>query len=240
MGEDPKTPGRHNRLLASLEPNDLACLEPDLEFVDLPRGMVLYEAGDPIRFTYFPHDAIVSLIEVMEDGRWVEVAMFGREGLFGLLSASVSREAFGRYVVQVPGTASRISLERIQAAIQARPGLQRAVSAYSEALLAQALHAVACNAIHPVEARCCRWLLSTRDRMDRDTLPLTHELLAGMLGVQRSTVSSILRALQKSGLIAQRRGGIVVADRAGLEQAACECYGKIRGRFKKLLPSTYP
>jgi CRP-like cAMP-binding protein len=200
---------------------------------------VLYEPGDPIRYTYFPHDTIVSLVDVLEDGRLAEVAMFGREGLFGLLSAFVSREAFGRYVVQVPGTASRISLDYMQQAIQARPSLQRLVLAYNEALLAQAYHTVACNAVHPVEARCCRWLLSTHDRLDQDALPLTHEFLAEMLGVQRSTVSATLRSLQAGGLIEQRRGRIAVTDRKSLEQATCECYRKIRSRFERLLPGTY-
>jgi DNA-binding transcriptional MocR family regulator len=113
------------------------------------------------------------------------------------------------------------------------------VLAYNEALLAQAYHTVACNAVYSVEARCCRWILSTHDRLDQDALPLTHEFLAEMLGVQRSTVSTILRSLQTPGLIEQRRGGINVLDRAGLEQEACECYRKMRFRFEKLLPTTY-
>lgn len=238
------TPGwpldhRANRFLAALDQEDFALLEPYFETVILPRGTVLYEPGDPIRYTYFPHDAIVSLVDVMEDRRLAEVAMFGREGLFGLLSAFVSREAFGRYVVQIPGSASRVPLDYMQAAIQARPALQRQVLAYNEALLAQAYHTVACNAVHPVEARCCRWLLSTHDRVDEDALPLTDEFLAEMLGVQRSTVSTVLRGLQTSGLIEQQRGGISVLDRAGLKQGACECYRKIRFRFETLLPGTY-
>ncbi|MBD2750918.1 Crp/Fnr family transcriptional regulator [Microvirga sp. BT688] len=230
---------RANRFLAALDLDDFALLEPYLEAVILPRDTVLYEPGDPIRYTYFPHDAIVSLVDVMKDGRLAEVAMFGREGLFGLLSAFVSREAFGRYVVQIPGSASRVALDRMHAAIQARPALQRQVLAYNEALLAQAYHTVACNAVHPVEARCCRWLLSTHDRLDEDALPLTHEFLAEMLGVQRSTVSTVLRGLQTAGLIEQRRGGIAVIDSTGLEHAACECYRKIRSRFDKLLPGTF-
>ncbi|MBD2749109.1 Crp/Fnr family transcriptional regulator [Microvirga sp. BT688] len=230
---------RANRFLATLEANTFAILEPHLKSMILPRGTVLYEPGDPIRYTYFPHDAIVSLVDVMEDGRLAEVAMFGREGLFGLLSAFVSREAFGRYVVQVPGSVSRVPIDHMQAAIRTFPTLQRQVLAYNEALLAQAYHTVACNALHPVEARCCRWILSTHDRLDQDALPLTHEFLAEMLGVQRSTVSTVLRALQKSNLIEQFRGGIAVLDRAGLDHAACECYGKIRYRFERLLPGTY-
>ena len=224
---------RSNRFLAALEPGDFALLEPHLEPVILARGTVLYEVGDLIRFTYFPHDAIVSLVDV------AEVAIFGREGLFGLLSAFDSREAFGRYVVQVPGSASRLPLDHMHTAIRARSTLQQLVLAYNEALLAQAYHTVACKALHTVEARCCRWLLSTHDRLDQDALPLTHEFLAEMLGVQRSTVSSTLRSLQATGVIEQRRGGIDVIDRAGLEQAACECYCKIRFRFDRLLPGTY-
>ncbi|MEZ0170945.1 Crp/Fnr family transcriptional regulator [Microvirga sp. TS319] len=231
---------RANRLLAALEPADFAMLEPHLEIVALPKGAVLYEAGEPIQHTYFPHDAIVSLVEGMEDGRVAEVALFGREGMFGLLSAFISGEALGRYVVLVSGAASRIPVERMHRLLVLRSRLRRMVAAFNEAVLAQVFQAVACNALHPVEARCCRWLLNTRDRMDHDTLPLTHERLAEMLGVQRSTVSTVLRALQTSGLIAQRRGGIVVTNRAGLEQGTCECYRKVRLRVEKVLPGPHP
>ncbi|QRM27358.1 Crp/Fnr family transcriptional regulator [Microvirga sp. VF16] len=225
-----------NWLLAALEPEDLAHLEPDLEVVILPKGTILYEAGDTIRYTYFPHDAIVGLINVMEDGQFVEVASFGREGLFGLISAIVSREAFGRYKVQVPGTASRIALDRMQQAMRTRATLRRLVLSYSEALLAQTFQTASCNAIHTAEARCCSWILNTRDRVDEDVLPLTHADLAEFLGVQRSTISIALGTLQTRGLITQQRGGIIIADRAGLEELACECYGKIRQIFARLLP----
>lgn len=230
---------RANRFLAALEPEDFAYLEPHLEIIDLPKGAVLYEAGETIRYTYFPHDAIVSLVEVMEDGRVAEVALFGREGLVGLLSAFISGEALGRYVVLVSGTASRIPVEQMRRVLVSRSRLRRLVAAFNEALLAQAFHTVACNTLHSVEARCCRWLLNTHDRMDQDTLPLTHETLAEMVGAQRSTVSTVLRTFQTTGLIEQRRGGIVVTDRTGLEQATCECYHKIRLRVEKVLPGTY-
>jgi CRP-like cAMP-binding protein len=230
---------RANRLLAALEPADFAVLEPHLEIVDLRKRTVLYEVGEPIRHTYFLHDAIVSLVEDMEDGRVAEVALFGREGVFGLLSTFISGEALGRYVVLVSGTASRIPTERMHWVLVLRSRLRRMVAAFNEALLAQVFQAVACNALHPVEARCCRWLLNTHDRMDQDILPLAHEMLAEMLGVQRSTVSTVLRALQTDGLIEQRRGGIVVVNRAGLEQATCECYRKVRLRVERVLPGTY-
>lgn len=222
--------------MASLEPEDLAHLEPHLEIVMLPKGAVLYETGDPIRYTYFPHNAIVGLSNAMEEGQFVEVASFGREGMFGLLSAIVSREAFGRYKVQVPGAASRIAIDRMHEAISVRPKLRRLILHYTEALLAQTFQTVSCNAIHTVEARCCNWILSTRDRIDGDVLPLTHADWAELLGVQRSTVSTVLRTFQTAGLITQQRGGIIVEDRAGLEEIACECYGKIRQSFARLLP----
>jgi CRP-like cAMP-binding protein len=175
----------------------------------------------------------------MEDGDTVEIAVFGREALFGLVTAVVSRQAFGRYIVQLAGTASRIPAERMQEVIAARPNIRQLLIRFAEALLAQTFQTVACNAIHGVEARCCRWILSMHDRMNQDTLPLTHELLAEMLGVQRSTVSLVTHALQTEGLIRQQRGAITVTDRAGLEAVACECYGKIRHTFERLLPGTY-
>jgi CRP-like cAMP-binding protein len=230
---------RSNRLLAALEQEDFSLLEPHLESVTLSLGQVLYEPGDTIRHIYFPHDAVVSLVNVMEDGSSVEVAVFGREGVMGLLSALATREAFGRYVVQMPGTASRASYERLNEVRNARPRFRQLIAFYGEALLAQTFQTVSCNAVHVVEARCCRWILSMHDRTDQDTLPLTHEFLAAMLGVQRSTVSVVTRTLQTAGLIRQSRGGITVTNRVGLEDAACECYGKIRRHYQRLLPGTY-
>jgi CRP-like cAMP-binding protein len=231
---------RTNRILAALEPEDFEVLAPHLESVTLLRGQVLYEPGDTILHAYFPQDAVVSLVNVMEDGSSVEVGVFGREGVLGLLSALVTREAFGRYIVQISGTASRIPFERLNQLRNAQPKLRQLIMNYGEVLLAQTFQTVSCNAVHAVEARCCRWILSMHDRADQNTLPLTHEFLAEMLGVQRSTVSVVTRTLQTAGLIQQSRGGITVANRAGLERAACECYGKIRRIYQRLLPGTYP
>ena len=230
---------RANRLLAALEAGDLARLEPHLEAVQLAAGTVLYESGQTIRHAYFPHSCVVSLLAVLEDGGSAEVALFGREGVLGYASSLVSREAFGRYVVQVPGSASRVPLARLHEAAEASPRLRDLLQRYTEALLAQTFQSVACNAIHAVEARCCRWTLSTQDRVGQRDLPLTHEFLAEMLGVQRPTVSLVVRALQTAGLSRQGRGVISVSDRAGLEESACECYGAIRRNFERLLPHTY-
>jgi CRP-like cAMP-binding protein len=240
MAESPKAVDhRANRLLAALGPEDFAQLEPHLEIVVLQRGQVLYETGEPLRYAYFPHDTVVSLVAAMEDGGCAEMAVFGREGLLGLVSAMVSRRSFGRYIVQVTGTASRIDIDRIHEAISKRPNIRRLLLHYTEALMTQVLQTVACNAVHSAKARFCRWILSAHDRLDQDALPLTHELLSERLGVQRSTLSIITRTLQTAGLIKQGRGVIMVTDRAGLEKAACECYGTIRRTFERLLPKTY-
>ncbi|MGF9762823.1 Crp/Fnr family transcriptional regulator [Microvirga sp. 0TCS3.31] len=227
---------RRNRLLAALEPEDLSWLEPHLEIVELPRGKVLFETGEPVRHTYFPHDGIVSLVTVLRSGGSVEMAVFGREGALGFVSALVTRQSFGRYITQIPGTASRIALERLNEGVAERPRLRQAMFRFTEAFLTQTLQTVACNAVHSVEARCCRSILTTRDRMDRDEIPLTHEALAEMLGVQRSTVSSVTSALQKAGLIVQGRGTIRITDRQGLEATVCECYRTICDSFERLLP----
>jgi CRP-like cAMP-binding protein len=132
-----KVDHRTNRLLATLDPEDFTPLKPDLEIVELSRGQVLYEPGDVIRHVYFPHEAIISLVNVMEDGDTTEIAVFGREGVVGVLSALVTREAFGRYIVQMSGTASRVTFERLNEVRNARPAVQQLILRYGEAFIAQ-------------------------------------------------------------------------------------------------------
>lgn len=225
-----------NYLLATLTPDDHEWLEPHLEQVELPRGAVLAQEAEIMRHVYFPVTAIVSLVCEMRDGRVSEMATFGREAIVGLPFSGVLLDTFGRFVVQVPGTMLRMDFKKIQEAIASRPGIQDMISRYTEILMVMTLQSVACNAAHSVEARCSRWIISTSDRTGRSDIPLTHEYLAEMLGVQRSTVSEVTRALQQRGLINQGRGSITILDRPGLEQAACECYGKLRERYLHLLP----
>jgi CRP-like cAMP-binding protein len=142
--------------------------------------------------------------------------------------------------VQISGRASRMAFERLNEVRNARPNLRRLITNYSQAMLMHTFQNVSCNAVHPVEARCCRWILAMHDRVEQDALPLTHEFLAEMLGVQRSSVSVVARTLQSAGLIQQSRGSITVIDLAGLEEVACECYGKIRRIYERLLPGTFP
>ena len=228
-----------NRLLAALKPDDFDVLGPELEQLRLPLAAVLYEDGDSLDHAYFPEDCVISLVAMLEEGASPEMTTFGREGAVGTITLLGPTDAFGRYTVQVPGTALRMSVTRLRALSAERPQIRDVLFRYLQALLAQTLQSVACNAAHPVEARCCRWILMTHDRVGRSDLPLTHEFLAAMLGVQRPTVSVVTRTLQTAGLITQRRRLITVVDRAGLEEAACECYGVIRRRFNHYLPKTY-
>ncbi len=229
---------RENRLLAALAPEDLAYLEPHLEVVHLQRRQVLYETGDTMRHAYFPHDMVISIVAVMQDGRSAEMSLYGPEGVAGLLVAGGTGQSLGRYIAQLAGTASRVAIDTMYRVMSERPNIQRLVRHFTEATMARDLQSVACNALHTVEARCCRFILTIHYRINRDTLALTHEFLAERLGVQRTTVSAVMSKLQTRGLIRQAKGGITVTDPVGLEAEACECYGRIRDVLEDLLP--YP
>jgi CRP-like cAMP-binding protein len=227
-----------NKLLAALEPEDLACLEPHLEIVNLQHGQVLCETGQPLHYSYFPHDVIISLMAVMHDGRSAEMSVFGSEGVTGLTGSVVTNQAFGRYVVQLTGTASRIKMAKMHEVISARPNIQRLIRNFMEALMSRVLQNVACNAIHSVEARCARLILSTSHRFDQEIIPLTHESWADRMGVQRSTVSAIMKKFQATGWVRQSRGGITITDPTALREVSCECYQTVHDVFVRLLPYT--
>lgn len=225
-----------NRFLASLPAAAFERLEPHLQLVDLPTGLVLYEADQLLDTVYLPHDAVVSIVAVMRDGGIAEMATVGREGVAGYSWAEGERTAPGRHVIQLPGRGSRMPLERLQQVVDDSPAAQRLLLRYLEAFLRETMQLAACNALHTVEARCARWILMTEDRVGSPKLRLTQEFLGEMLGVQRTTVSLVARSLERAGLIANRRGQIEVLDRAGLRAASCECYQVIEGNFERLLP----
>jgi CRP-like cAMP-binding protein len=221
-----------------LEPEDFAYLKPHLKAVHLNRRQVLYETGDTLRHTYFPHDMVISLVAIMQDGRSAEMSVYGPEGVAGLVAAGVTHQSFGRYIAQLAGSASLIDIDTMYKVMGERPSIQRLVRHFAEATTARVLQSVACNALHSVEARCCRFILTIHYRINRDTLALTHEFLAERLGVQRTTVSAVMSKLQVKGLIRQAKGGITVTDPVGLEAEACECYGRVRDVLEDVLP--YP
>jgi CRP-like cAMP-binding protein len=223
----------------ALPPEDLQRLRPQLEPVALPHRKILFEADEPLSRVYLIETGVVSLVTVFEDGTTVEMASIGREGLVGVGTLLGGDVALGCYVVQVPGSALTMDAARFRGALQESPKLRMACEAYAQTFFAQLLQNVACNAAHTVERRCARRLLMSHDRSDGDTFALTQELLAEMLGVRRSTVTLIDRALQRAGLIHYHRGTITVLDRPGLEAAACECYRVIRDRHEQLLPRIF-
>ena len=226
-----------NLLLASLPAGDLTLLAPHLVQVELDRGRLLYDPGDRIEQVYFPHDGVVSLMTLMDSGAAIESATIGREGALGLGAAVSPRQSLVRAIVQTPTKAARIAAGPLHEAWERSPHLREIVDRHGEALFGHAIQSVACNALHSVEARFCRWLLTCHDRISTDTIALTQEFLADMLGVQRTTVTAVARGVQEKGAIRYRRGVVDIVDRSALEALACECYGVIRRTYERLLPS---
>jgi CRP-like cAMP-binding protein len=225
-----------NRLLAALAPDDLRRLAPHLERVDLARGTVLLEPHAELQHVWWPEDCIISLVIPTREGGAAEAATIGCEGMVGFIAAlGVPPRALARDRVQVPGRALRLPLTTLREAFAASPRLHQVCLCYVAALIAHILQSVACNALHTVEARLARWLLLFQDRIDgTEALPITQELLAEVLGVQRTTVTTAARALQQAGLIAYKWGSVTVLDRAGLERASCECYGVVREHYERV------
>jgi CRP-like cAMP-binding protein len=220
-----------NRFLASLPREDRSRLAPHLVPTHLRRGQVLTEAGAPLREVWFPHDAVVSFQSIMSDGEVAESGTLGSEGFVGFSGLLGSDIAISHAVVQVPGDAARTRLAVVQSAWSESEAFRQQVLLYIRAVLAQLSQSVACNALHSVEQRLARWLLMTHDRAGRDTFAITQEFIAEMLAVHRPTVTVVLQRLQDAKLIRHTRGTMTVLDRAGLEGAACECYGVVHRAF---------
>ena len=216
-----------NRLLSALPTEDRGLLAPHLVPVDLEKGRLIYDPGDLVDQVYFPNDCVISMMTLMENGAAIESATIGREGALGLMAAVAPRQSLSRAIVQAPGSALRIAAGPLHDVWSRSPALRDLVDRHSEALFGHAIQSVACNALHAVEARFSRWLLSCHDRIDSNTVNLTQEFLADMLGVQRTTVTAVAGSMQAKGLIRYRRGVVDILDRAGLEAMTCECYGRL-------------
>lgn len=225
----------HNRLFDALKPASRNRIVPHLELVTLRLGTVVCEAGGYLEYAYFPQNSVLSLLTVLENGSALETANIGREGAFGLFAAMYSRVSFNRCLVQLEGSMARCPIELLQTEFSGSEHVRNLFVSYSETLLSQVQQTVACNAMHSVEKRMCRWLLMMHDRAEGKALPYTHEFLSHMLGTNRKSMTLAAQSLQKAGLIGYRRGDIQVLDRVGLEKAACECYGIVRERFDAFL-----
>ena len=233
-GEDQPRSGSSNHLLARVPAAEFDALHRYLTPVTLDQGQILYEPGDRLEHVYLLTSGMISLVTVMKDGRTAETATVGREGAVAMSAGGYVDDAFVRFIVQIPGTALRTTAKGFEQMVDDSVRFCSAVSRWREVFARSALQAVACNAVHHVRERCARWIATTHDRTEANRLPLTQEFLAEMLGVKRNAISIVARELQAEGLIDYVRGRISVIDRPGLERAACECYGIIRGETAKL------
>jgi len=227
-----------NALLASLSPDDAAALRPRLKNLELKERHVLFESGDMIRAVYFPINVVISLIVVLSTGEMIEAAMVGRDGVLGAASALDGKISSSRAMVQLPGQALVCEPGALKDAALQSPSLLSLIIRHEQALYAlyaQAQQSTACMAAHDIQSRFCRWLLRARDLSGGDTLPLTQEFLAEMLGVRRTSVTAVALTLQQAGLIRYSRGNIQISNVEGLREAACECYEAVKSHYGRFV-----
>jgi CRP-like cAMP-binding protein len=234
----PERDRRTNRLLSLLSDDDYERLRPHLSPVVFEYRKSLYEASRPIDHVYFPIDGVASLVLTTADGASAEVGTIGNEGFVGLPICLGDRDAPSSVYVQVPGAALGLDARLFRGELEHSPTLRPVMLRYAHAFFNQIAQSVACAHLHKVEQRCCRWLLMTRDRMPSGDFLLTHEFLGMMLGVRRTTVTDVMGALQRTGLIRYRRGHVTILDHEALELRACECYEISKLEFDRLLGDT--
>ncbi|MDB5460433.1 MAG: hypothetical protein JWO72_2174 [Caulobacteraceae bacterium] len=226
---------RTNRFLAALG-GDVELIRPHLREVALRAGQVLAEPGDPVRFVYFLHEGLVSKLVVFEDGTEIECALVGREGAVGATCAIGLSIAVTRDVCHLNARAAIIDATAFQMAARKSERIHQAIDSYSAWKMSYVIRSGACNARHSVEQRLCRWLLTCSDVLEQSEINLSQDVFAKMLGVQRTTVNPSLQRLREEGLIAIGRGRVVLQDRRGLKQRACECYAALRAAEEDMLP----
>jgi CRP-like cAMP-binding protein len=216
-----------NEILLALPDKDRAALTSKLEFMDLPTHTVLNDAEQPIKFAYFINSGLASVLNVLSDGKRVEVGLSGKEGFVGLPLLVGFSTSPTRVVMQIGGSGYRIRSNDLLDATRKYPQLEKLLQRYSQELNLQAMQVAACNRLHEVDQRLARWLLMSQDRIGGDEVSLTQEFLSHMLGTRRASVTVAAGILQKQGIITYSRGKVIVADRQKLEEATCECYGKL-------------
>jgi hypothetical protein len=230
-----------NNLLRALRPDDAELLAGIAMPWDGRCGDILFAPGDTVRFVYFPCGAsLISFLVVLEDGSAIETALIGREGAAGGIVSQGRLPAYARAEVQFPGPFLRIELARLEEAKLRSLTLRHLFARYADCLMAQTFQAVACNAVHSIEQRTARWLLSAMDRTGAPAIPLTQEQLAAMLGVGRSYISRVLGTFKQRGVIEIRRGALVVSDIDRLRALACNCNDSVRRHFDEVLSGVYP
>src|SRR5271170_8122125 len=237
MNVSPNWP--RNRLLLALPSRNLKRLMPELEQIRCHRAQVLMDADSALDHVFFPDSGVVSVVAVYANGSVIEMATIGREGCSGVQAILGAKRSSVQLLVQIPGSAAKMSRVAFTQAMQSMPSFRSVMNAYVQAFLEQVMVSVACNGAHSLTQRLARWLLMMRDRSDGDTLLITQGLLSEMLGVQRPSITNAVRELERTGLIEGGRRQVTILDRAGLTEASCECYQLVRSRLAFHLPKTY-
>jgi CRP-like cAMP-binding protein len=226
---------RQNHLLAALSPEVQDRLFPHLELAQLPLRSLMYESGRPMRHVYFPTDAIISLQYLLESGASTAISVVGNEGLLGMNLLMGGRSTPARSVVQCAGHAYRLPRARVKEEFGRHGELLSLMLRYTQSLITQIAQTAVCNRHHSIDQQLCRWLLLSLDRLCHNSVTMTQEFIANMLGVRRAGVTGAALKLEKLGVISYERGLITVLDRAGLERMSCECYRVVRKEADLLL-----
>jgi CRP-like cAMP-binding protein len=225
--------GVHNEILLQLSTTECDSLFPKLEFVRLKVHQVLHETGDRLKSAYFCNTGMISILSVFPDGKSVEVGLVGKEGFVGVPLVAGFRTSPTRSVAQIDATAFRVDGEALLAILCQCPKLERSLQQYSQMSAMQVTQIAACNRLHEVHERLARWLLMCADRVGSNSLPLTQDFLAQMLGTRRSSVTVAAGILQKAGIITHGRGAVKIINRRKLEEAACECYAIMQRQIQE-------
>ena len=228
-----------NRLLLALPADNLQQLMPSLQRIDCRREQILVDADASLDHIYFPDSGVISVVAVYANGDIIEMATIGREGCSGLQAAFRAKTSSVRLLVQIPGSAAKMPRAAFTQAMDKMPVFHDLMLAYVQAFLEQVLVSCGCNGAHGLKKRFARWLLMMRDRSDTDTLLITQDLLAEMLGARRPSITHVVRELERDGLIEQGRRQVTILDRQRLKKASCECYQLVRDRVAFHLPKTY-
>jgi CRP-like cAMP-binding protein len=225
----------NNRLLAALPAEDYARFFSALEPIDLSLRQVIQEGSQPIEQVYFIESGVTSVLTVMADGSSVEVGMIGPEGMVGVPAMLDPEAAASHIIVPIPGAALKTPVALCKSAFEASAAVRAVMLRFAGNRLAMSAQTAACNRLHSIEQRCARWLLMAYDRAGTETMPMTHEFLASMLGVRRAGVTTTTGELQRAGLITYRQRSITIRDPGGLRALACECYGIDHARYHRLV-----
>jgi hypothetical protein len=231
-----------NNLLRRLSPADFALLAPHVMVENAAANELLYNPGDNVQVVHFPcGPALATFLVPNEDGRDVETILVGREGAVGGIVSEGYLPAYTRICVKFGGPFARIHVGKLEAAKQRSPSLRHVFARYADCMLAQIFQSTACNAIHSIEQRTAKWMLAAMERTgDENSVPLTHEQLATLLGVGRSYASRVLQSFKAEGVLDTRRGSILVRNRDGLRLRACLCNEAVKMHFEEVLRGVYP